>query len=52
MLRWNSVLEWILGNRVGRRELNAFGLDWGPVAGSCEHCTEPSVCKKRWEFLD
>jgi hypothetical protein len=37
---------------VGRCGLDASGSGYGPVAGSCEHCNEPSDSTKGKEFLD
>jgi hypothetical protein len=34
------ILDWILGSRVGRRGLDAYGSGQGPVAGYCEHGNE------------
>jgi len=37
---------------VIRCGLDAFNSGEGPVAGSCEHCNEPSESMKGREFLD
>jgi hypothetical protein len=36
---------------VGGCGLDSSGLGYGPVAGSCEHSTEPSGSIIGWEFL-
>jgi hypothetical protein len=37
-----TILEWILGNRVGRCGLDSFGSGQEPVAGFHEHGNEAS----------
>jgi len=37
---------------MGRCGLDASGSGYGPVAGSCEHSTEPSGPIKEGELLD
>jgi hypothetical protein len=44
------ILEWILGNRVGRCGLEASGSGYGLMAGSCERGNEPSGSIKCGEF--
>jgi hypothetical protein len=37
---------------MGKCGLDAFGLGYGPMAGSCEHSNEPLYSIKGEEFLD
>jgi hypothetical protein len=46
------ILEWILGNRVGRCEMDSFGSGWGSVTASCEHGNETLGSIKGGQFLD
>jgi len=32
--------------------LDSAGWGWGPLAGSCEYCNEPSGSRKDREYLD
>jgi hypothetical protein len=44
-LGWRIILKCIL-KRQDMCGLESSGSGWGPVAGSCEHGTEPSGFKK------
>jgi hypothetical protein len=37
---------------MGECGLDLFGLGWGPMAGSCEHCYELLGCMKGRQFLE
>jgi hypothetical protein len=47
-----TILQWILGNSVGRCRLDASGSGQGPVADCCEHDNEPSCSIKGGDFFD
>jgi len=40
-----------MGNKMSRCGLDSCGSGYGPVAGSCEHSSEPSGSIKGKEFL-
>jgi len=37
---------------VGNCGLDSYGSEQRPMAGSCDHCSEPSGSMKGGEFLD
>jgi hypothetical protein len=47
-----TILNWILGNRVGGCGLDSSGTGQGPMAGSCEHVNKPFGSIKGGEFLN
>jgi hypothetical protein len=47
-----TVLEWILGNMVGRCGLDLFGPGQGKVASSREHGNEPMGSVRSGVFRD
>jgi hypothetical protein len=46
------ILEYILGNGVGRCGLDSSGSGQGPFVGSCEQSNEPSGSIKGRKFID
>jgi hypothetical protein len=41
-MNWRIILEWVLGNRLGRCELDLSGSGQVPVASYFENDNEPS----------